>query len=95
MDRFWTPVEGSVGFRDERQSSARSAELKDDGCSEEGSLEGLLEGFVFWNDEERSPVRPVELKEEHSSVPSYSSEGLLTRCGSSRISKSGGRLLLG
>lgn len=84
-----------MGFRDERRSSARSVELKDDGCSEEGSLESLLEGFVFWNDEERSSVRSVELKEERSSVPSDSSEGLLTRWGSSRISKPGGRLLLG
>lgn len=93
MERSWTPVERSVGFRDERQSSTCSVELKDDGCSEEGPSESLLKGFVFWNDEERSSARSVELKEERSSVPSYSSEGLLTHRGSSRISKPGGRLL--
>jgi len=95
VERSWTPVEGSVGFRDERRSSTRSVELKDDGCSEEGSLESLLKGFVFWNDEECSSARSVESKEERSSMPSYSPEGLLTRWSSSRISKPGGRLLLG
>ena len=68
VERSWTSVvEGSVG---ERRSSARSVELKDDSCSEEGSLESLLEGSVFWNDEERSSVCSVELKEERSSVSS-------------------------
>ena len=34
-------VEGSVRFRNDRRSSAHLVELKDDGCSEEGSLESF------------------------------------------------------
>jgi hypothetical protein len=94
VERFWTPVEGWWGLEMETIVST-PVELKYDGCSEEGSLESLIEGFVFWNDEGRSSVRSVELKEERSSVPSYSSEGLLTRWSSLRISKPSGRLLLG